>query len=60
LLATILIAGSSIAVGAVTAAVLVRRLRTPVPPPALRLSLPESKAAAALVRDRRPTPGDLR
>ena len=29
-LATILIAGASIAVGAVTAAVLVRRLRTPV------------------------------
>jgi hypothetical protein len=46
-------------VDAVTAAVLVRRLRTPLPPPELRLSLPESEAAAALVRDRRRV-GELR
>jgi hypothetical protein len=35
-LATILIAGASIGVGALMAAVLMRRLRTPWPPPELR------------------------
>src|SRR3954449_9289093 len=42
-LAKILIAGASIAVGAVTAAFLVRRLRTRLPPPELRLSLPGNR-----------------
>src|SRR4051795_9933538 len=42
-LAKILIAGGSIAVGAVTAAILVRRLRTPLPPPELRLNLPGNR-----------------
>jgi hypothetical protein len=48
-LATILIAGASIALGAVTAAVLVRRLRTPLPPPELRLGLPEIEGGGRAV-----------
>ena len=44
------------AVGGVTAALLLRRLRTPLPPPEPRLGLAKSTAAAALVRDRRRSP----
>ena len=56
-LATILIAGASIAVGAVTAAVLVRRLPTPLPPPELRLSLPEIEGGGRAVARPPPQPG---
>ena len=58
-LATILIAGASIAVGAVTAALLVRRLRTPLPPPELRLSLPEIEGGGRAVARPPPQPGEL-
>src|SRR5688572_29885362 len=59
-LATILIAGASIAVGAVTAAILVRRLRTPLPPPELRLSLPEIEGGGRAGARPPPQPGELR
>jgi hypothetical protein len=58
-LAAILIAGASIAVGAVTAAVPVRCHRTPLPPPELRLSLPEIEGGGRAVARPPPQPGEL-
>jgi hypothetical protein len=54
------IAGASIPVGAVTAAVLVRPVRTPLPPPELRLSLPEIEGGGRAVARPPPQPGELR
>jgi len=59
-LARTLIAGAAIAVGAVTAAFLVRRLRTALPRPELRVSLPGNRRRRPRCARPPPQPGELR